>query len=243
MLIHGWAMNSAIWRDWLVALTQSYRVFCVELPGHGESEYTQHWMMDELLEALAKQLPATANVLGWSLGGMVALAFADKYPQRIEKLILLASSAKFTQSDDWVFAVEKDTLKMFAAGLVDNASATIKRFLLLQTHGIAEPKKMNGCLKHSVSVPSDIKGLESGLYILQNTDLRKALQQIACPVLMILGKKDALIPVGVGAELLNINPTIKLRLIEQATHVPFLSHQNEVAQVLNDFVLDKECVS
>jgi pimeloyl-[acyl-carrier protein] methyl ester esterase len=241
VLIHGWAMNSTVWSNWLEELNQSYRVFCVELPGHGESEYAQHWTMDELLEALAKQLPVTANVLGWSLGGMVALAYADKYPNRTDRLVLLASSAKFTQSEGWADAIEEETLELFEEGLVDNAKSTIKRFLLLQTHGMNANKKVNSWLKDSINMPLDIRGLESGLQILKSADLREALQRVACPILLILGERDALIPVGVGAQSLKINPAIKLRVIEQASHVPFISHQDEVTKSLNDFVLDKGC--
>jgi len=239
VLIHGWAMNPSVWDGLVDALAQSYRVTCIELPGHGLSDYALPWSLDEVLQALSEQLPARCTVVGWSLGGMLGLAYAQRYPERVDSLVLMASSAKFVQTDDWACAQEVGVLEAFMQGLNENASVTIKRFLRLQT----QIKDINRQLKETLSQGGNglYEGLLSGLTILQQADLRPALAEIRCPLLMILGAKDKLIPASAGEASLKINSNIQLSIIEEASHVPFLSHQAEVAESIMRFIATGEC--
>jgi len=245
VLIHGWAMNNLVWQSWLADLEKSYRVICVELPGHGDSEYSEYWGMNELLEAMAAQLPSCCSVLGWSLGGMVALAYASEYPQRVNNLVMLASSAKFVQSADWQYAQLKNTFDVFSNSLVKKPLITIKRFLKLQTEGGELSKEINDFLGSVIKTNDEIPtvGLMSGLDILCNSDLRDLLKNFTCPTMMVLGEKDQLVPVEVGDESININPHVEVRVIEGATHVPFLSHPDEVSDALQQFLPTSECLS
>lgn len=230
VLIHGWAMSSLVWKSWLVELEKDYRVLCVDLPGHGGCDYDKPWAMADVLESLAKQLPSKSHVLGWSLGGMIALAYASRYPQRVERLIMLASSAKFVQCKQWLHAQTEDTLKLFFDGLIENSPLTIKRFLMLQTQGLSQPKKQNSLLKKILNEAKPVKlsALVSGLALLKSTDLRESLQTIHCPLLMLMGANDQLIPLEVTNDSRGLNPDVELGVIADAAHAPFLSHQSEV---------------
>lgn len=234
VLIHGWAMNPSVWDGLVDALAQSYRVTCIELPGHGVSDYALPWSLDEVLQALSEQLPARCSLIGWSLGGMLALAYTQRYPKRVDSLVLMASSAKFVQAEGWACAQQVGVLEAFMQGLSENAPVTIKRFLRLQT----QVKGISRQLKETLSQGGNglYEGLLSGLTILQQADLRPALADIRCPLLMILGAKDQLIPASAGEASLKINPDIQLSIIEEASHVPFLSHQTEVVESITQFI-------
>jgi len=241
VMLHGWAMSSAAWGDFSSHLARSYRLICIDLPGHGDSAYEDHWSLDDILQAMARQLPSSCYLLGWSLGGMISLAYADQYPNRVKKLVMLASSAKFTQSDNWPCGQIPDVLLAFKAGLKENPEATIKHFLRLQTKGLVSPKKVNVQLKHSLR-KTTVKGLESGLNILQQLDLRPALSRLTTPLLMVLGQRDQLIPVDVLKFSRLEKPDIDGCVIEQATHVPFLSHVTELNQRLQSFFSEQELI-
>jgi len=245
VLIHGWAMNSSIWGGLVAELAQSYRVICIELPGHGASDYALPWSLDEVLQALSEQLPERCSLVGWSLGGMLALAYAQRYAERVDKLVMMASSAKFVQAENWMCAQKESVLEAFMQGLGDNAPVTIKRFLRLQTQGLVQAKEINRQLKETRSRGGEglYAGLLSGLTVLQKADLRLALAELNCPLLMILGDKDQLVPVEAGEASLKINPRIKLSIINEASHVPFLSHQAEVIESIVPFIATKECQS
>lgn len=238
VLIHGWAMNSMVWKSLLDELKKTYQIICVELPGHGKSDYTDAWELDDLLPSLAKQLPERCSILGWSLGGMVSLAYADRYPSRVDKLIMLASSAKFVQSKDWTSAQPMEILKLFSQGLMGDSFAAIRRFITLQTQGVGSAKKLNLLLKDVLKQGGEASknGLKSGLDILQYIDLRAALKDIKLPVLMIMGGKDQLVPAAAGKASLGINDGIDLTVIEEASHVPFLSHPLDVLKAVKKFM-------
>lgn len=243
VLIHGWAMNNLVWSDLLHELEKSYRVTCVELPGHGTSKHYDAWTLDELLQTLNENLPATCSVLGWSLGGMVALAYADQYPSRVEKLIMLASSAKFVQAKDWKNAQPMETLRLFSEGLSGNPFAAIKRFLMLQTQGVASAKKLNLVMREVLRKGGEASknGLKSGLDILQTIDLRTALKTFKAPLLMIMGEKDQLVPVAAGAASLELNENINVVVIDDASHVLFLSHPAKVLLAISQFMSSAGC--
>lgn len=245
VLIHGWAMNNLVWQPWLVELEKLYRVICVELPGHGGSEYAEHWEMNELLEAMAAQLPNRCVVLGWSLGGMVGLAYASEYRHRVSQLVMLASSAKFVQSADWQCAQSKEIFDIFSSSLIKKPLTAIKRFIKLQTQGAEPSKEINNFLRGIVRNGNEgsTAGLMAGLDILRHNDLRGLLKNLACPLMMMLGEKDQLVPLEAGNQSIKINPEIDLRVIDGATHVPFLSHPHEVSRVLGQFILADECLA
>lgn len=99
LLIHGFLEDASMWRDLTAYLDKRYRVISVDLLGHGKSDcygYV-HTMEDQadMLFALISQLRLRKiSVVGHSMGGYVALAFAELYPDNVRSLILLNSSAQ-----------------------------------------------------------------------------------------------------------------------------------------------------
>jgi pimeloyl-[acyl-carrier protein] methyl ester esterase len=237
LLLHGWGMSSSIWSMLLSDVQKKYQVSTVDLPGHGQSIHQGGWSIDEFVDALADRMPLQSTVLGWSLGGMVALRLASRHPDRVSKLILLASSAKFVRSRDWLNAQPTAVLNIFAEKILENPRITLKRFLLLQTQGVENQIGLNRLIKEVIvddSLPSE-EGLVSGLNVLKLVDLRDDLKELVCPVLQILGDRDQLVPVEVGCDSKEINPGIQTTIIRGAAHVPFLSHPVETLQSIDEF--------
>lgn len=239
VLLHGWAMNSSVWDLILPKLEANFRVTCVDLPGHGQSDFNDGWSLDGVVDALANVFPKECGVLGWSLGGMLALRLASKYPKQVARLILLASSAKFTQSADWLHAQPASVLQQFAKQLGNNPTITIKRFLSLQTQGLEQAGELNRMLRGVVSSENfpQVAGLKSGLDILETADLRADLSELACPVLQILGENDQLIPVAVAEDSMQLNVNLQQCIIKDAAHTPFLSHPEETLRAIKEFSL------
>lgn len=237
VLLHGWGMHSAVWGDFLRSLEKQFTVVCVDLPGHGQSDVEQLWTLDEVVQALVNQLPEKFMLLGWSLGGMIALRLASQYSERVSKLIMLASSAKFVRSQDWRCAQMKTVLELFSKHLIDDPKATIKRFLLLQTQGLKKAGSVNHRLRELLAedkLPSML-GLKSGLDILAGADLRDDLPKLTCPTLLLLGEMDQLIPCSVIEASVALNPSLKSVIIDKAVHVPFLSHHDETFNEVRKF--------
>ncbi|MEX2350587.1 MAG: alpha/beta hydrolase [Flavobacteriaceae bacterium] len=99
ILLHGFLENSSMWDAFLDTLVQQQTTLAIDLPGHGKSAsigyvHTMEMMAEVVNEVLSKENIVSATFIGHSMGGYVALAFAEKYPEIIEKLVLLNSTSK-----------------------------------------------------------------------------------------------------------------------------------------------------
>jgi len=99
LLLHGFLENKGMWSAFVPELAKKYRVITVDLLGHGETECLGyvHAMEDQadMLYALLLFLKIRKSVLiGHSMGGYIALAFAELYPDHIKGLFLLNSTAR-----------------------------------------------------------------------------------------------------------------------------------------------------
>ncbi len=244
VLLHGWAMHTGIWRTFAKKLAQNYQVICLDLPSHGRSDLLPKFELDSINKALINAFPKEpCTVLGWSLGGTIALDLARRFPHRIHKLILLASNPCFVKKENWV-GMELKLLHRFTNNLMIDCQLTLLRFLSLQILGLANYKSMVKTLKIALQeTPAPEQSvLEQGLTILKETDLRVVVSESDCPLLLILGDRDTLVPVAVGEQMQALHPKLFLHILKKAGHVPFLSHQDELLAVLINF-MENKCVS
>ena len=235
VMLHGWGMQSGVWREFARKLADHRQLICLDLPGHGGSDNLSPYTLRRVAEALLNAIPAqTFSLLGWSLGGIIALQMAELCPQRLQALILVAANPKFVQTGDWP-GVQQDVLNQFSAALARDVQSTLQRFLVLQTQGSLQRKQVLAQLKSVMAAnrQPQVEALRGGLDILKQTDLRSALSRLSCPTTYIYGAEDQLIPVSCAAAVQKLNPAINTRIIDNAGHTPFLSH----GQQLHDLVL------
>ena len=104
LLVHGFLGAKEIWREFETRLAKHYKVICLDLPGHGNSECVGYVHNMELLADCCKGLLTHLSVrkailVGHSLGGYVGLAFGEKYPDSVLGLMLVNSTAKGDSTD------------------------------------------------------------------------------------------------------------------------------------------------
>ena len=130
-LLHGWGLNGAVWNGVRDALAQRYTLHIVDLPGHGLSSGATVATITEMADAVAAAMPPHSHLLGWSMGGLVAQDLARRHAERIDRLVLVATTPSFLQRDGWPHAVQPAVLADFGRRLSGNYAATIKSFLAL----------------------------------------------------------------------------------------------------------------
>lgn len=234
LMLHGWAMHSQVWFDFAELLSQHFQVILVDLPGHGFSEAVEPFELDTVVNALLPVLPEQpVLLLGWSLGATVALAMVQQVPERIRHLLVLAGNPQFIGTDAWP-GVKAETLDAFADLLKVDVQQTLIRFLALQVNGLAHGKALLQRLKSAIQAcpaPSEAI-LQAGLQVLKTTDLRDVVARTEIPITLILGDKDTLIPIDCGQALKQLNPQVSLRILESAGHAPFLSHPDQLLEII-----------
>lgn len=228
--LHGWGWSGRVFESLLAGLdVEQWRL---DLPGHGESPW---WPLTQagLVRQLESQLPRRMVLLGWSLGGLIALAFARALPERVSGLFLLASNPRFVQADDWP-GQPAAILAQFARDLQQDNRRTLQRFVALQGMTAAEDQGQVRQLRQWLACmpAAQAPALEAGLQWLRDWDLRKSLAQLPMPVQFVLGGQDRLVPPQLAEALAATNPALHIKVIETAGHVPFISHATMCRQLL-----------
>lgn len=143
MLIHGWGMNSHVWEPIREALEFQYHIIWIDLPGHGFNRHLEAKSLEYIVELISDQTPKNTHILGWSLGGLVAQALAQRIPQKISSLTLVTSTPRFSQikNNDWTHAMSDQVLNRFADNLKQDIEKTLKGFIALQFIGVKNAKK------------------------------------------------------------------------------------------------------
>lgn len=237
VMLHGWGMHSGVFESLLPRLSGHLTVHRVDLPGHGASVgYRQMPNLAELADRLAEELPA-ASWLGWSLGGMVAMMLAARHPQRVDRLVLTATTPRWTASADWPHGMPRQTFEDFYRDLRDQHEATWQRFLSLEVHGsdnAGRDLRQLRAIAAQHPPPSD-EVLDSGLQILADADLRPRLAELTMPALLICGQRDRLVTPAAMGWLAQALPDAVLNTIEGAGHAPFLGQPDLFCNLLLKF--------
>jgi pimeloyl-[acyl-carrier protein] methyl ester esterase len=242
VLLHGWAMHSGIWSDWAQQLSRWFRVHLVDLPGHGNSPCcARGGGLDDWGGAVREVVPERAWWLGWSLGGLVALAAAARHPGGMRGLTLLATSPRFVAGADWTQAMDAKVFDEFERQLQADVSRTLSRFLSLQVKsadGSGETlRRLRSQLAKKPAAASE--ALSTGLNFLRQADMRHVLAATDLRLFWLLGERDTLVPAGVRHEF----PGVHAAVIAGAAHAPFLSHPEACTEQLKSWLLAQSRVA
>lgn len=241
VMIHGWGTHGGIWESCLPALEQRWRVIRPDLPGHGRSPPVAGGSdLDALTEVLARHCPRQMVLLGWSLGGLIAIRMAHRLPQRIRALVLVATTPRFVTAVDWPCAVGPEVLASFGEGLARDYRRTVRDFLSLQVRGDERAGELLKELKSRVFAHGDPdpQALAGGLRVLGESDLRADLAAMKTRTLLVTGDRDRITPPEATRRMHEALEGSVFFPIEGASHAPFLSHREEFLGAVTDFLED-----
>lgn len=237
-LLHGWGLNGAVWDSVIQPLAAHFTLHVIDLPGHGYSGAEPFTSLESAADIIIDVLPGRSHLLGWSLGGQVALSIAQRHATRVDKLVLVATTPRFVESADWPFGKKAQVLDDFAARLVNSYAATIRGFLALQTLNQPNARATIAALQLAMSARGEpsAAALQAGLNILRTGDQRTDIAGIQHRAIVIQGDHDALTSERAAHWLVDHLPNAQYVIIEHAAHAPFLSHQTAFVQLLHDFL-------
>jgi len=237
VLLHGWGSSGGVWKELAAVLAPHYQLHTPDLPGYGATPGCVPYTLESVAAAVAGTAPTRCHVVGWSLGGQLALAWARRAPRQVDRLVLISVSPSFVQRADWPHAVTQDLLLGFSAELATDRESTFRRFAALQAQGDDNARDVARKLRAAFTVRGEADGaaLAGGLQILLETDLRAGLDSIRQFVLVLQGDRDSLVPAAVGVHLNRRLPNARAAVVRGTAHAPFLSKPQEVAAALDEF--------
>jgi pimeloyl-[acyl-carrier protein] methyl ester esterase len=239
LMIHGWGVNGEIWTSLVDELKIFASVYVVDLPGMGGSSSISPYTLDNITKQIKANVPIKKfNVLGWSLGGQVAMSLAIRMPEFVEKLILMSTTPCFVEKKDWPYGVNKQFFLNFEMEAKQNLNNTLMKFFLIQTRSFDNSKNMMRFLKNTfIEIRDENKsGMQSALNVLKKTDLRNEVKKIDKPTLIITGDKDRLTSLKASIWLYEKIKRAKLKEIKGANHMPFISHREIMTESVKKFL-------
>jgi pimeloyl-ACP methyl ester carboxylesterase len=204
LLVHGF--GGAAWNfSELVPLLTGRRLIVPDLPGHGGSSALPATSLAGFADVLASLLDAPADVLGHSMGGVVALRLAERHPSLVRSLVLAAAAgiSSSTRVAEVLIALAGVVKPARIAGRrVDRVAGSQRlRRLLFGGLEVSNPDLLTERAVHGFlrgpTMHSD--ALSAGL-ALAGDDPRQDLDRVRCPVLVLWGARDRQVPIADGFE-------------------------------------------
>lgn len=242
VLIHGWGMHGNVWQPVIKNLSRHFCLHVVDLPGMGRSQPIEPQHLHAVAERLLEDLPAQADICGWSLGGLIAMRMALMQPERVKRLVLVGSTPCFVNhagtNAAWNDGIDAEIFRDFALQVNVDYQATMLKFLTLQCMGASDTRSIIKQLRESFAecpIPT-VATLQGALRMLLENDLRPEAPMLHKPALLIHGDRDTLAPVQAANWMSQHLPDAHLRVIAGASHAPFLSHTDQFIETLLQFL-------
>ena len=231
VLLHGFLLSPSIWTEIIPKLSKKNQVFTIDLPGHGKSEcvaevHTMELVAEVVHSILEENNIEKANFIGHSMGGYISLAFTEKYPSKIETLVLLNSSS---ESDSEERKINRDrAIKV----IKKNSEIFIKM-------GIAAlfTEKRQGKFQHLIvkfskeAFKFPVEGIIAAIEGMKiRKDRTSVLKNFKGEKYMISGIEDPIIPISTSEKIANDTKT-KLYKV-QSGHMSVNENIDEIIKMM-----------
>ncbi|MDR2508001.1 MAG: alpha/beta fold hydrolase [Candidatus Accumulibacter sp.] len=227
VLIHGWGFDQTIWTPLADSLSKMFTIRLAALPGYAPAKPASTGF-DETARRLADETPEGAILCGWSLGGLIALRAAIRFPRRFGGLVLIGTTPRFTCGTGWAHAQPLELLESFTESVKNDPAGTLQRFNALLNRGDTRARNALRALSSTLTSIPDATSLFQGLEWLRDVDLRPEIASIEIPVRLIHGDKDPLMPLQ-AAQWMEANlRNARLKTVFGAAHAPFINDPESV---------------
>lgn len=243
VLLHGFTGSAENWRAHISVFEKYFSVVALDFLGHGKSEspsaplrYRMEWRVADLREILDELEIAAANLLGYSMGGRVALHFANAYPERVTSLILSSASPGIQDSNERQARAASDAElaeKIEREG-IENFIEYWTNLPLFATQtrlpeSAREKLKQQRLQNNALGLANSLRGLSVGV----QAPLWDALPSIRIPTLLIAGQLDEKFS-NIARAMANAMPNAELKIVADAGHAIHL----EQPEMFDEIVLE-----
>jgi pimeloyl-[acyl-carrier protein] methyl ester esterase len=269
VMLHGFGCDSRVFASIGTKLSKDLDVLMVDIPGHGQTppEAGQakeigtffSYCAYTINHALDNHLKEPYCLLGWSMGGQIALEMYKQSKKRcdlparlaakragkagmgdakcdhnhIGSLILISTTPKFVGSDDFPVGMNKAVFNKFKKGINEHAESSMDDFYDLLFSKNEDSGKYIGDLKKQTPPQ---KMLSACMESFEKSDERSVLPKIEVPTLIITGDSDRIVDPKASMFLLQEIKNSALKVFKGAGHAPHLTREKEVTDEIRKFI-------
>ena len=240
LLLHSYWGNLLLFDDLAKAFSKTRKVIRIDLPGHGNSGNPPSGyrfdsfavVLDELLQRM--NIAGKISLIGHSMGGYVAMAYADRFPERIESLILM--HAPIRSADNQSIKSRNREASLLMKG---------KRDLLLQVTipsnfapehkpGTEELVALLNITAKQVTIDGALRSIEA---MNHRSNYLKTLQNGKYPILIIVGEYDKVYDAADQLDDASRIPRSEVLLLDYSGHMGFMEEPAKVLASLKEFII------
>jgi len=232
VFLHGYPLDHTIWDPLVPRLEKSARLILPDLRGFGQSPvpdgaYTMRLMAEDVVSLLDSLKIDKAIIVGQSMGGYVAMNFAHAYPNRLAGLGLISTQAAADKPENrqgrynTIELVNKKGIKSVADAMLPRLAARTE--LNEQSHAIMMKASVKG-------VVGALKGLA------ERPDATEWLSNIQVPSVVVIGRKDVIVPAEGVHTMVRLLPWSWLVEIPEVGHMPMMEAPDAVADAMQQLI-------
>jgi pimeloyl-ACP methyl ester carboxylesterase len=237
VLLHGFLQNLDVWSSYVLSYMHHLRVITIDLPGHGQTETFSETHSMDFMARMVKTVLDEAGVdqcvmIGHSMGGYVALAFAEKHPYLLRGLGLINSHA-LPDSEE-----HRHWRQAICEQVKENRASYIVNFVptLFDDHnraGLSQDIKdlQDQCLE---TRSESIIAAQNGM--MNRPSRIDVLRQLEVPILFIYGKNDNRIPLELAISQAMIPHHAEILILDNVGHMAFIEEREYVKPRIKNFV-------
>ncbi|WAA10045.1 2-succinyl-6-hydroxy-2,4-cyclohexadiene-1-carboxylate synthase [Fervidibacillus albus] len=249
ILLHGFTGSKETWRPFFDLWKDAYQVIAIDLPGHGQTDHPDalhRYRMESVcrdLDALINtlQLPSV-NLLGYSMGGRVALSFTCLYPDRVKKLVLESSSPGLEQRSDREKRMANDErlaqmIEEKGIAFFVNYWENIPLFRTQKTlpFHLRQRLREERLAQHPRGLANSLRGMGTGV----QPSWWGQLHNISIPVQLIVGERDGKF-CEIAQRMKNILPNANYLEVKGAGHAIHVEKGEIFGKIVMDFLKIEE---
>ena len=251
VFIHGLSGSWVNWLENLPHFARDHRVIAMDLPGFGHSPMPPEKIsiagygriVDELLETLGIE---RAVIVGNSMGGFIGAEVALQFHARVEKLVLVSAaglSIEHQRNEPVLRVLDRfDNVLMYTGGWTATRSETLssrprmrRQIMKIVAH---HPERLPAALIAEQVKGSGKPGFVPALDALTDYPIRDRLSDIQCPVLVVWGEKDRLVPVRDAHEFGRLISHARVVVWPDTGHVAMLERPAAFNALVDDFIAE-----
>ncbi len=240
LLIAGLASDSQSWLPIINDLCRNYTVITFDNRGAGRTkpddiEITIKDISDDCIALIRELGLSSVNIVGHSMGGFVALDCAIRYPEYLDQLILVGTSAVNSERNNALF---DDWVRYQESGMHPELWFRSLFYWLFSQHFFDQKDALSCAVQFAVEYPyqQSKTAFKNQISAIRAFNCLSDLADISAKTLIISGKEDLLFPPQQSAERLQAIPNAVVASIEQAGHAPFVEKPEEFVKCIETFL-------
>lgn len=245
VLLHGFGEDGTIWTNQFTAFPEN-KLIIPDLPGSGKSETIEDMSMEGLAEAIQQLIvheqatlffkegePGSVTIIGHSMGGYIALAFVEKYHHMLNGFGLFHSTS-YPDSEE-----KKATRRKGIAFIEQHGPFEFLKTTIPNLYSAITKDQKRALIEEQINSVRNFSGAALVSYyvsMMQRPNRSHLLSQTQLPVLFVMGRYDAAVPLEDGLKQCHLPDQSYVHILENSGHMGMIEEFEKSNQILNQYL-------